>query len=85
MINLQGVKTDVQPARGSVDRASLRVGNTVGFADRDGREVFGTVIKLNPKRAKVTTDATTWAVPYEMIFPVIDGETAGDLLLPDRG
>ncbi len=82
MINLQGADTDIAPRRNGLDRLSLRIGDTVGFTGRDGEELFGTLIKLNPKRAKIQTTKGVWAVPYAMLFTVIDGEQAGKQLIP---
>ncbi|MCU7906057.1 MAG: hypothetical protein KZQ76_09470 [Candidatus Thiodiazotropha sp. (ex Epidulcina cf. delphinae)] len=76
MINLE------TPNQQGVDRLSLRIGDTVGFAGREGQELFGTIIKLNPKRAKIQTEKGIWAVPYSMLFTVIDGEHGNDPLIP---
>lgn len=78
MINLDGADTDIQPHQDGIDRLSLRIGDRVGFTGRDGKELFGTVVKLNPKRAKVKTVSGIWAVPYSMLFTVIEGERGGD-------
>ncbi len=84
MINLQSVDTDIAPRRDGVDRLSLRIGDTVGFTGRDGRELFGTLIKLNPKRAKIQTTKGVWIVPYAMLFTVIEGELAETRLIPAK-
>ncbi len=73
-LNVQGANPDLARSKSGVDRLSLKIGETVGFMDRDGRELAGTVIKLNPKRAKIKTSAGVWAVPYSMLHTVIDGE-----------
>jgi hypothetical protein len=80
-INLQSTDTDISPQRGQVDRLSLKIGDSVGFKCRDGQEIFGTVVKLNPKRAKVKTRYDIWAVPYSLLFRVIDGEQGGHLVI----
>jgi hypothetical protein len=54
----------------------------VGFTGKDGSELFGAVIKLNPKRAKIQTRQGIWAVPYSMLFTIIDGEQARDQFVP---
>jgi len=83
MFNLQGEVPDITPRQHSaVDRLSLRVGDRVGFRGRNGREMMGKVIKLNPKRAKIATGDAVWNVPYEMLFPVIEGDRGEDFLLP---
>ena len=83
MFNLQGEVPDISPRHHSVlDRLTLHVGDRVGFRGRDGRETMGKVVKLNPKRAKIATGDTVWNVPYEMLFPVIEGDRGEDFLLP---
>lgn len=74
MINLENQNTDITSKQKGVDRLSLQVGDIVGFTGKDGQEFVGTIIKLNPKRAKIQTEQEIWAVPYAMLFPVIDGE-----------
>ncbi len=82
MINIENQSTDIETKQQSVDRLSLTVGATVGFTDKDGVELFGTIIKLNPKRAKIQTENEIWAVPYSMLFTVIDGAQGTDQLIP---
>ena len=82
MINIEGTDTDITPKKSHVDRLSLKIGDQVGFTGRDGSELFGTVVKLNPKRAKIQTRQGVWAVPYSMLFTIIDGEQARDQFLP---
>ncbi|MES9901291.1 MAG: hypothetical protein ABW168_01250 [Sedimenticola sp.] len=80
MINIEGTNTEIAPQRNGVDRLSLQTGDPVGFTGRDGEELFGVIIKLNPKRAKIRSGNTVWAVPYSMLFTVIDGEVGPDQL-----
>lgn len=80
MINVDSVDTDIVTNKNQVDRLSLKTGDQVGFTNRDGEDVYGTVVKLNPKRAKIKTRDTIWAVPYSMLFTVIDGELAQEYL-----
>ncbi len=82
MINLEQSDADLAPQRQGVDRLSLRIDDRVGFRGKNGEELFGRVIKLNPKRAKVRVADTVWNVPYSMLFTVIDGERGGDLFIP---
>ena len=81
MINIEGATTDIEPRSQGVDRLSLRVGDRVGFEGRTGEEVFGTVIKLNPKRAKVETDQGIWNVSYSFLFTVLEGEQGNEQYL----
>lgn len=82
-INLENRDTGITPKQQGVDRLSLRIGDTAGFTGREGQELFGTIIKLNPKRAKIQTGDGIWAVPYSMLFTVIDGEYGSDQLILD--
>jgi hypothetical protein len=82
MINIEGTDTDITPKKNHIDRLSLKIGDQVGFTGKDGSELFGAVIKLNPKRAKIQTRQGVWAVPYSMLFTIIDGEQARDQFLP---
>jgi hypothetical protein len=82
MINIEGADTDITSKNSHVDRLSLKIGDQVGFTGKDGGELFGAVIKLNPKRAKIQTRQGIWAVPYSMLFTIIDGEEARDQFVP---
>jgi len=82
MINIEGADTDIKPKKNHIDRLSLKIGDQVGFTGKDGSELFGAVIKLNPKRAKIQTRQGIWAVPYSMLFTIIDGEQARDQFVP---
>ena len=74
LIELEGQDVAIAPQkRQALDRNSLRVGDRVGFKDRQGQERFGQVVKLNPKSASVQVDALRWRVGYGLLLPVIDG------------
>ncbi len=83
-INLEDADTNLTPQRQGVDRLSLRIDDRVGFRGKDNEEQFGTVKKLNPKRAKIKVGDTLWSVPYAMLFSIIDGEQGADLFIPAR-
>lgn len=85
MINIDNRQTDIAPTHLGVDRLSVRVGDTVGFTGRDDEELFGTIVKLNPKRAKIQTEDGIWAVPYTMLFTVIEGEHGDSQLILGPG
>lgn len=81
-INIQGIDPDIKSdKKKGIDRKSLKVGEYVGFTDNDGHEVFGQVIKLNPKTAGVLVGKTRWRVYYSSLSPVLDGQTSGNLIL----
>ena len=62
--------------------ASTKIGDQVGFTAGDGDELFGIVTKLNPKRAKIQTGQGIWAVPYSMLFTVINSDHSQDQVVP---
>ncbi len=80
-INLENSDTHLTPKRQGLDRLSLCIDDRVGFRGKDNEEQFGTVIKLNPKRAKIQVGDTLWSVPYAMLFSIIDGEQGADLFI----
>lgn len=81
-LNIDAAPTDIDPgSRKKLDRQQLKVGDKVAFKDRDGRELLGEVVKLNPKNAKVQVGLINWRVGYDWLMPVIDGEVKGDLNL----
>ncbi len=82
MIDLTQGDPDPIPRKQGVDRLSLRIDDRVGFRGKNDEELFGTVIKLNPKRAKIQVADTVWSVPYSLLFTVIDGESGADLFIP---
>ncbi len=82
MINLEQSNIDLTPQKQGVERLSLRIDDRVGFRGKNNEEHFGTVIKLNPKRAKIQVGTTIWSVPYSMLFSIIDGEQGADLFIP---
>ena len=80
-VNLAGVDTDIRsPANHQgLDKSQLKIGDQVGFRDRQNNELYGQVIRLNRKTATVLVgDASKWRVAYSLLFPILDGERAVD-------
>ena len=80
-LNLDNVDADIKPAKNAVGipKTSLKVGARVGFKDRQNNDLFGEVIRLNPKTATIKiNEHSQWLVHYSHLFRVIEGE-AGDL------
>jgi hypothetical protein len=76
-LNLNEVDADIQPANNAVGipKSSLKVGAKVGFKDKSNNDLFGEVIRLNPKRATVRiNEHCQWLVHYNNLFYVIEGE-----------
>ena len=88
MLNLGDASVDLSQLvdHKNVSRASLKVGDQVGWTHNNGDELYGVVIKLNPARAVIKlSNNDTWRVSYAMLFAVLDGnlENSGDGLLLD--
>ncbi|NRA73032.1 MAG: hypothetical protein HRU24_18720 [Gammaproteobacteria bacterium] len=85
MINLNNVDVAIEENRNiGLTKNQLSIGETVGFIDDKRQEVFGTVLRLNPKTVTVNTDKCEWRIPYVLLFKVLDGESSesqGTLLL----
>ncbi len=54
-INLEGVNTDIQPTKNQkgIEKSVLKVGDRVGYLNKEINEVYGVVIRLNPKTATI--------------------------------
>lgn len=53
-------------------RADFKPGDSVSFTDRNGRTVFGRIVKLNQKTASIDTEGGNWRVSYPLLQPVVD-------------
>ena len=75
-VNLDGVDTDITlSSKTGLDKSQLKVGDKVGFRDRQNNDVYGKVIRLNRKTATISTDDhTEWRVGYEWLYLVLEGE-----------
>lgn len=82
-VNLEEVNTDisVSPKMG-LEKSQLKVGDIVGFPDKQNNDVHGEVIRLSQKTATIRTSANTeWRVGYQWLYLVIDGEPGFPLLI----
>ena len=76
-INLADVDTDIRPKsqQAVISKAALKVGDKVGFKNKDYEDIYGEVIRLNQKTATIQVDMQNqWRVSYSFLFPVLDGE-----------
>jgi hypothetical protein len=75
-VNIDGVETDIRavvPEQRALDRSRLKVGDAVGFRDRQNQDKYGRVVALNQKTATIlTSDHQKWRVAYQFLFPVIE-------------
>lgn len=77
MLNIDCIPTDVKVGHKKVDRLTLKVGDKVGFVNHrdNNKELYGTVVKLNPKTAGVRLNTgENWRVGYGGLFYVLDGK-----------
>ncbi|XCN74493.1 MAG: hypothetical protein Q3M24_07030 [Candidatus Electrothrix aestuarii] len=82
-INLEGVNTDIinTPEKG-LDKSQLKVGDMVGFQDRDNNDLYGKIIRLNQKTATIMTSTRgRWRVGYEYLYFIFDIEQGGNQLI----
>ena len=74
-VNIDGVETDIRAnaEQRAIDRSRLKVGDAIGFRDRQNQDKYGRVEALNQKTATVlTSDNQKWRVAYQFLFPVIE-------------
>ena len=89
MINLENVDTNIQniSAKKGLTKNQCKVGDEVGFSGKSGEELYGIVVKLNQKRAKIKIKSgETWVVPYSMLFKIFEtfGEKVIDVKLIEQ-
>ena len=74
-INTDDVDTDIRTSsKKGVEKSELSVGDTVRYQDRQNRDVYARVIRLNRKTVTVVTDTNEkWRVGYAYLNLVIDG------------
>jgi hypothetical protein len=73
-LNLEGVPVHL-PASGEMGRLAWKVGDSVAFRDKQNRDLYGTIVSLNPKTATVVLkDNHKWRVAYQLLIPVWDAE-----------
>jgi hypothetical protein len=77
-INLAHADVRIAGSTGHIDRNTLKVGDKVAFKDKKGNELFGEVVKLNPKTAVVLVGTTRWKVGYRLLSSIIEGELGKD-------
>ncbi len=86
-INLGGALPSLPKSGSRSTRDAWRVGDQVGFLDRDNQELHGVIEKLNPKTASVATIRGKWKVSYSYLFLIMDtsaSSVTGHRLTVDR-
>jgi hypothetical protein len=78
-VNMDRVNTDIisSPEKG-LDKTQLKIGDMVGFQDKDHDDLHGEIIRLNQKTATIMTGTKgRWRVAYEYLYLIYDIEQAG--------
>jgi hypothetical protein len=85
-VNLDEVNTDIIGSpRTRLDKSQLKVGDMVGFQDKQNNDVHGKIIRLNQKTATIKTNTNTeWRVGYEWLYVVIDVDQRNPHLIEGR-
>jgi hypothetical protein len=82
-VNLDKENTDITVSlKKGLDKSQLKVGEIVGFLDKQNNDVHGEIVRLNQKTATIRTNVNTeWRVGYEWLYLVIDGEQRSSYLI----
>ena len=85
-VNLDEVNTDIiGSSKIGLDKNQLKVGDMVGFQDKQNNDVHGKIIRLNQKTATIKTNTNTeWRVGYEWLYVVINVEQGIPHLIESR-
>lgn len=85
-VNLDEVNTDIiGSSKMGLDKSQLKVGDLVGFQDKQNNDVHGKIIRLNQKTATIKTNTDTeWRVGYEWLYVVINVEQGFPHLIEGR-
>ncbi len=72
-INVDGMDVGIrEQTRKGLGRNEVRVGDTLGFLDRDGHERSGVVLRLNDKTVGMQVGSQQWRVAYQLLHRVVD-------------
>ncbi|VEN72681.1 conserved hypothetical protein [Candidatus Desulfarcum epimagneticum] len=82
-VNLNHVNADIMVSSNEgIDRSRLKVGDTVGFQDKQNNDLTGKIIRLNQKTATIlTTKNAEWRVAYEYLYFIYDVEPGSQPLI----
>ena len=74
-LNIHKAQTTItETVKQGLGRNQVSVGDAVGFLNRDGKEQYGQVIRLNQRTVTLDCSGSKWRVPYSLLFPVLDLE-----------
>lgn len=85
-VNLDEVNTDIiNQSKEGPDKSQLKVGDMVGFQDKQNNDMNGKIIRLNQKTATIITSTNTkWRVAYEYLHLIYDVEQGAPYLIENQ-
>lgn len=85
-VNLDEVNTDIiDQSQEGLNKSQLKVGDMVGFQDKQNNDVNGKIIRLNQKTATIITGTNTeWRVAYEYLHFIYDIEQGASCLIENQ-
>ncbi len=85
-INLEDVDTNIyqKKSQQGLSKQTLKIGDTVGFKNKQHEDTYGQIIRLNPKTVTIIVSPDdTWRVYYQHLFSVLDADTSNTDYLPN--
>lgn len=72
-VNIGMVDTGITKSSGrnGLDRNEVKVGDRIGFVDRENNDRYGEVVRLNQKTVTLNCDGEKWRVSYSLLFKII--------------
>ena len=74
MLNLENAHTAIHEQTTTLTANHLAIGDCVGFISKDGRNIVGTITRLNQKTASLITPMGQWRVGYSLLRRVHEAE-----------
>ena len=63
----QGIEPKRVYTRNRIKKFQFCIGDTVTFQNGDENKISGTIVRMNPKRARILAEGEYWNVPYIML------------------
>jgi hypothetical protein len=85
-VNLDEVDTDIiNQSKEGLDKSQLKVGDMVGFQDKQNNDVNGKITRLNQKTATIITSTNTeWRVAYDYLYLIYDVEKGATYVIEHK-
>jgi hypothetical protein len=85
-VNLDEVNTNIiDQSQEGLNKSQLKVGDMVGFQDKQNNDVNGRIIRLNQKTATIITSTNSeWRVAYEYLHFIYDIEQDEPYLIENQ-